>query len=57
MVLCGLTRQRSKRRATLTGPYPATRARTVLVPWKLKDVHEWNIPQSSVEADEEKEVN
>ena len=34
-----------------------TRARTVLVPWKLKDVHEWNIPPSSVEEDEEKEVN
>ena len=27
-----------------------TRARTVLVPWKLKDVHQWNIPPS---ADEE----
>lgn len=29
-----------------------TRARTVLVPWKLKDVHEWNIPPS---VDEHKE--
>ena len=23
-----------------------TRTRTVLVPWKLKDVYEWNIPRS-----------
>ncbi len=28
-----------------------TRARTVLVPWKLKDVHEWNIPPSLVDED------
>ena len=33
-----------------------TRARTVLVPWKLKDVHEWNIPPSLVDEDEEKDV-
>ena len=29
-----------------------TRARTVLVPWKLKDVHQWNIPRPSAEEDE-----
>ena len=29
-----------------------TRARTVLVPWKLKDVHQWNIPRSSTDEDE-----
>jgi Lrp/AsnC family transcriptional regulator for asnA, asnC and gidA len=28
-----------------------TRARTVLVPWKLKDVYEWNIPPSVGEED------
>ena len=37
--------------ATVVGEMPGvTRARTVLVPWKLKDVHQWNIPPS---ADEE----
>ena len=34
-----------------------THARTVLVPWKLKDVHEWNIPPSSVEQDGEQDVS
>ena len=29
-----------------------TRARTVLVPWKLKDIHQWNIPRSSADEDE-----
>ncbi len=29
-----------------------TQARTVLVPWKFKDVHEWNIPPSSVDEGE-----
>ena len=29
-----------------------TRARTVLVPWKLKDIHRWNIPPSSTDEDE-----
>jgi Lrp/AsnC family transcriptional regulator for asnA, asnC and gidA len=33
-----------------------TRTRTVLVPWKLKDVHQWNIPPSSVEEDAEHDV-
>jgi Lrp/AsnC family transcriptional regulator, regulator for asnA, asnC and gidA len=28
-----------------------TKARTVLVPWKLKDVYEWNIPPSFGEED------
>ena len=27
-------------------------ARTVLVPWKLKDVYQWNIPRSSAGEDE-----
>ncbi len=34
-----------------------THARTVLVPWKLKDVHEWNLPPSSVEQDGEQDVS
>ena len=33
-----------------------SRARTVLVPWKLKDVYEWDIPPSSVEEDGEQDV-
>ena len=33
-----------------------TQSGTVLVPWKLKDVHEWDIPPSSVEEDAERDV-
>jgi hypothetical protein len=35
-----------------------TRTRTVLVPWKLKDVYQWSIPPSfdDEQVREEKEV-
>ena len=42
----------------VVGPMPGvTRTRTVLVPWKLKDVYQWSIPPSfDDEVREEKEV-
>ena len=42
----------------VVGPLPGvTRTRTVLVPWKLKDVYQWSIPPSfDDEVREEKEV-
>ena len=37
----------------LVGQVPGVmRARTVLVPWKLKDVHQWNIPPSALNEKE-----